>query len=30
VTDGITDLDHFWVRRRHRAAGVIYEYRLVA
>jgi putative transposase len=28
--DGITDLDHFRVRRRDRAAGVIHEYRLVA
>ena len=28
--DGVTDLDHFRVRRRDRAGGVIHEYRLVA
>jgi putative transposase len=27
--DGVTDLDHFRVRRRDRAGGVIHEYRLV-
>jgi putative transposase len=27
---GVTDLDHFRVRRRDRAGGVIHEYRLVA
>jgi putative transposase len=30
VPDGVTDLDHFRVRRRDRARGVIHEYRLVA
>ena len=30
LPDGVTDLDHFRVRRRHRAGGVIHEYRLVA
>jgi hypothetical protein len=30
LTDGITDLDQFRVRRRDRAGGVIHEYRLVA
>jgi putative transposase len=30
LPDGITDLDHFRVRRRDRATGVIHEYRLVA
>jgi putative transposase len=30
VPDGVTDLDHFRVRRRDRAGGVIHEYRLVA
>ena len=30
LPDGVTDLDHFRVRRRDRAAGVIHEYRLVA
>jgi putative transposase len=30
LPDGITDLDHFRLRRRDRAAGVIHEYRLVA
>ncbi len=30
LPDGITDLDHFRVRRRDRAGGVIHEYRLVA
>ena len=28
--DGVTDLDHFRVRRRDRAGGVIHEYHLVA
>jgi putative transposase len=28
--DGVTDLDHFRLRRRDRAGGVIHEYRLVA
>jgi putative transposase len=28
--DGVTDLDHFRVQWRDRAAGVIHEYRLVA
>ena len=28
--DGVIDLDHFRVRRRDRAGGVIHEYRLVA
>ena len=28
--DGVTDLDHFRVRRCDRAGGVIHEYRLVA
>jgi putative transposase len=27
---GVTDLDHFRVRRHDRAGGVIHEYRLVA
>jgi hypothetical protein len=27
---GVTELDHFRVRRRDRAGGVIHEYRLVA
>jgi transposase InsO family protein len=30
LPDAVTDLDHFRVRRRDRAAGVIHEYRLVA
>jgi len=30
LPDGLTDLDHFRVRRRDRAGGVIHEYRLVA
>ena len=30
LPDGVTDLDHFRVRRRHRAGGLIHEYRLVA
>jgi putative transposase len=30
LPDGLTDLDHFRVRRRGRAGGVIHEYRLVA
>jgi putative transposase len=30
VPDGVTDLDHFRVRRRDRAGGVIHEYHLVA
>ena len=30
LPDGVTDLDHFRVRRRDRAGGVIHEYRLVA
>jgi hypothetical protein len=30
LPDGVTDLDHFRVRRRDRAEGVIHEYRLVA
>jgi putative transposase len=30
LPDGITDLDHFRVRRHHRVGGVIHEYRLVA
>ena len=30
LPDGVTDLDRFRVRRRDRAGGVIYEYRLVA
>jgi putative transposase len=30
LPDGTTDLDHFRVRRRDRAGGVIHEYRLVA
>ena len=30
LPDGATDLDHFRVRRRDRAGGVIHEYRLVA
>src|ERR1035438_3600220 len=30
LPDGVTDLDHFRVRRHDRAAGVIHEYRLVA
>ena len=28
--DGVTDLDHFRVRRHDRVGGVIHEYRLVA
>jgi hypothetical protein len=28
--DGVTDLDHFRVRRHDRAGGVFHEYRLVA
>ena len=30
LPDGVTDLDHFRVRRRDRAGGVIHEYHLVA
>jgi putative transposase len=30
LPDGITDLDHFRVRRNDRVGGVIHEYRLVA
>ena len=30
LPDGVTDLDHFRVRRHDRAGGVIPEYRLVA
>jgi len=30
LPDGITDLDHFRVRRHDRAGGIIHEYRLVA
>ena len=30
LPDGVTDLDHFRVRRRDRARGVIHEYRLTA
>jgi hypothetical protein len=30
LPDEVTDLDHFRVRRRDRAGGVIHEYRLVA
>jgi transposase len=30
LPDGITDLDHFRVRRRDRAGGVVHEYHLVA
>jgi len=30
LPDGVTDLDHFPVRRCDRAGGVIHEYRLVA
>jgi transposase len=30
LPDSVTDLDHFRVRRRDRAGGVIHEYRLVA
>ena len=30
LPDGVTDLDHFRVRRRDHAGGVIHEYRLVA
>ena len=29
LPDGVTDLDHFRVRRCDRAGGVIHEYRLV-
>jgi putative transposase len=29
LPDSVTDLDHFRVRRRDRAGGVIHEYRLV-
>jgi putative transposase len=28
--DGVTDLDHFRVRRHDRAGGVVHEYRLMA
>ena len=30
LPDGVTDLDHFRIRRRDHAGGVIHEYRLVA
>ncbi len=30
LPEGVTNLDHFRVRRRNRAGGVIHEYRLVA
>ena len=30
LPDGVTDLDHFRLRRRDRAGGLIHEYRLVA
>ena len=30
LPDGVADLDHFRIRRRDRAGGVIHEYRLVA
>ena len=30
LPDGVTDLDHFRVRRRDRAGGVLHEYHLVA
>ena len=30
LPDGVTGLDHFRLRRRDRAGGVIHEYRLVA
>jgi len=30
LPDGVTDLDHFRVRRRDQAGSVIHEYRLVA
>jgi len=30
LPDSVTGLDHFRVRRRDRAGGVIHEYRLVA
>jgi hypothetical protein len=30
MPDGVTDLDHFGVKRRDRAGSVIHEYRLVA
>jgi hypothetical protein len=30
LPDAVTDLDHFRIRRRDRAGGVIHEYRLVA
>jgi putative transposase len=30
LPDSVTDLNHFRVRRRDRAGGVIHEYRLVA
>ena len=30
LPDGVTDLDHFRVRRRDRTGGVIHEYRLMA
>ena len=30
LPDGVTDLDHFRLRRRDRAGGVIHEHRLVA
>ncbi len=30
LPDGATGLDHFRLRRRDRAGGVIHEYRLVA
>jgi putative transposase len=30
LPDGVTDLDHFRVRRRDRAGGILHEYHLVA
>ena len=30
LPDDVTDLDHFRIRRRNRARGVIHEYHLVA
>jgi hypothetical protein len=30
LPDGVTDIDHFRVRRHYRTGGVIHEYRLVA
>jgi putative transposase len=30
LPDGVTDLDHFRIRRHDRAGGVIHEYRLAA